>query len=971
MKRLATGGPDGVRGTRTAGLAPALALVLCAVGAGAAAAPPDTELDLADSNLPPVGTRSLLDQMIARDSGLPYPFEALLARLRQKAPGGEILTLLIPDGRSLVRAKGSYELPRVLATVDGATDRPGVAALRGRLFIGYVEQAAQLEVISYNEAAGRYEYQIVENYRAGTQPEVYYASRPLCMTCHQNGATIFSVRPWSETNVNPAVAQRIAEARSTNINADYHGVPLLRPLSIAERFDALTRYGNRLVTSQQIWGQGCGGGEDGVACRRQMLHLALSFLWAPSRFTQDSPGQRRLLSLQRAVWPQYGIPLANPGLANRDPIQDIPGPWDRLTAWLGSRFNDRGGGLNAVAPLPDELNPLTVRPPLKVLDARDSSGVFGIAQLFNATDVALLRRASGNDFGILTSAIDGGALDRLLRSGPLRRREVVRALLQAMDARPLPDVCCAMPLDMPPPRLLGVTDLALTEQSPLVPFRRYCFGCHRGSPLERLDFMNGPDEPSVRERLRRLDSAVASSLQWELGREPPPGMMPPPGSLQWRRMRAAAESGANPVAQLRAALARIAADERGASDRMPVFVGLLLLSVTFSGFLLVQTYAGVRRLGMQRELRRRNDALWEQQLTRAATAYAQHCEPITRQGYRHFEIRDKIDDAAGVCSVLLAPHDGHPLPEFLPGQYLTLRLQIPGQSKPTVRCYSLSDRHHPDHYRITVKRQEPLGVASAYIHDQLRIGDIVEVRAPTGSFHLDPRADTPVVLVAAGIGITPILSMLLAIASENPQRDVWLFFGVRDGSRHIQRRTLERLQRDLPRLHLRVSYSRPREQDRLDRDYHDEGRITPERLRRELPGRDFDFYLCGPTDMVRSLRSDLANWGVGVHRVHVETFSALPTDEEPDLQSPQQMLVHFARSGTTLTWDGKDASLLDLAARHGIEIESGCRAGNCGTCAVAVRSGTVRYTSERDATTEEGACLTCIAVPDGNLELDA
>jgi hypothetical protein len=228
-----------------------------------------------------------------------------------------------------------------------------------------------------------------------------------------------------------------------------------------------------------------------------------------------------------------------------------------------------------------------------------------------------------------------------------------------------------------------------------------------------------------------------------------------------------------------------------------------------------------------------------------------------------------------------------------------------------------------------------------------------------------------VVLVAAGIGITPILSMLLAVASENPQRDVWLFFGVRDGSRHIQRRTLERLQRDLPRLHLRVSYSRPREQDRLDRDYHAEGRITPERLRRELPGRDFDFYLCGPTDMVRSLRSDLANWGVGVHRVHVETFSALPTDEEPDRQSPQQMLVHFARSGTTLTWDGKDASLLDLAARHGIEIESGCRAGNCGTCTVAVRSGTVRYTSERDAATEEGACLTCIAVPDGNLELDA
>jgi ferredoxin-NADP reductase len=386
---------------------------------------------------------------------------------------------------------------------------------------------------------------------------------------------------------------------------------------------------------------------------------------------------------------------------------------------------------------------------------------------------------------------------------------------------------------------------------------------------------------------------------------------------------------------------------------------------------LVQTYAGVRRLGMQHELRRRNDELWQQQLTRAATAYARRCEPIARQGYRHFEIRDKVKDAAGICSVLLTPHDGHPLPEFLPGQYLTLRLQIPGQSKPTVRCYSLSDRHHPDHYRITVKRQEALGVASAYIHDQLRIGDLVEVRAPTGSFHLDPHADTPVVLVAAGIGITPILSMLLAIASENPQRDVWLFFGVRDGSRHIQRRTLERLQRELPRLHLRISYSRPCEQDRLGRDYHAKGRITVEYLRQELPGRDFDFYLCGPPEMVRSLRSGLANWGVLAHRIHVETFSALPTDEESDLQPARRMLVRFARSGTTLSWDGKDASLLELAARHGIDIESGCRAGNCGTCAVAVRSGTVRYTSEHDAAAEEGSCLTCIAVPDGDLELEA
>jgi len=143
---------------------------------------------------------------------------------------------------------------------------------------------------------------------------------------------------------------------------------------------------------------------------------------------------------------------------------------------------------------------------------------------------------------------------------------------------------------------------------------------------------------------------------------------------------------------------------------------------------------------------------------------------------------DKVVEARDVCSFYLAPHDGKPLPRFLPGQYLTFQLRPPGQAKPIVRCYSLSDRPGvPERYRVTIKRvaappdkkEIPPGVASNYFHDHLQVGDILDVKAPAGQFVLDLQATTPVVFLAGGVGVTPLLSMINALAEARSSREVW------------------------------------------------------------------------------------------------------------------------------------------------------------------------------------------------------
>lgn len=353
-------------------------------------------------------------------------------------------------------------------------------------------------------------------------------------------------------------------------------------------------------------------------------------------------------------------------------------------------------------------------------------------------------------------------------------------------------------------------------------------------------------------------------------------------------------------------------------------------------------------------------------------------------GFRKFRIVEKVIEAQDVCSFHLAPHDGKPLPLFQPGQYLTFQIKIPGQPKPVVRCYSLSDRPGiPDRYRVTIKRvlpppdkkEIPPGLVSNYFHDHLNVGDIVDARAPSGQFVLDVQQTTPVVFIAGGVGITPLLSMLNALAEARSPREVWFFYGVRHGREHVMKDHLRSLAAKTPSLHLHVCYSDATDEDRAAPACQHTERVTIDLLKRVLPSNQFEFYICGPPPMMNALVDGLKAWNVPENRIFFEAFGAA-TVKKPALQAPgstttQVLKITFSRSGKVCAWHADAGCLLELAEKNGVNIDSGCRAGNCGTCVVAIKSGEVKYLHEPGADVEAGSCLTCIAVPKTAVVLDA
>ena len=356
---------------------------------------------------------------------------------------------------------------------------------------------------------------------------------------------------------------------------------------------------------------------------------------------------------------------------------------------------------------------------------------------------------------------------------------------------------------------------------------------------------------------------------------------------------------------------------------------------------------------------------------------------LSWNGFRKFKVVSKVEETSDITSFYLAPHDGKELPEFLPGQFLTFQIPVPTQPHPVIRCYSLSDSpFHPERYRVSIKRvlaprdnpSSPPGLISNYFHDSLNENDIVDVKAPSGHFHLSMAKKFPVVLLAGGVGITPLLSMLNAITEMGSQREVWFFLGVRNKKDHVMKEHLEMVARENENVRLRVFYSAPGETDVLDEDYHVKGRVNVENLKTILPSSNFDYYICAPPPMVKDLRKDLADWGVPKKNIHFEAFGPATVKgckAEPGKASGVKINIQFEKSGKTLVWDSKSESLLDFAELNGISIDSGCRAGNCGTCLTAVKHGKVELVGEPGSEPEAGSCLTCISIPKEDLTLDA
>ncbi|WP_051227652.1 2Fe-2S iron-sulfur cluster-binding protein [Oceanospirillum beijerinckii] len=371
----------------------------------------------------------------------------------------------------------------------------------------------------------------------------------------------------------------------------------------------------------------------------------------------------------------------------------------------------------------------------------------------------------------------------------------------------------------------------------------------------------------------------------------------------------------------------------------------------------------------------------------ASQAYRQAQQEIERQqsvwqDWRKFEIDRIVTEAQGIKSFYLKPHDGKEIPTFLPGQFLTFRLNLPsGQS--IIRCYSLSDAPEvKDYYRVTIKQipaseDKPAGLASSYFHECLSEGDILDVKPPSGQFYLQRDPQRPVVLIGGGIGLTPVLSMLNSICTSEPERETWLFYGIKNKDEQIAIQTLRKQEAQHKNLRVIICHSQPLQGGVEGEDFDIAGRISLAVLQQTLPSSNYQFYICGPDTMMSGLTEQLSNWQVPETDVFFEAFgpSSVRTSVKKSTsasdQAHQQHKVTFARSGITAQWSGQQDSLLELAEAEGLTLNAGCRAGNCGTCVVAVKEGNVDYITVAGARPEQGSCLVCVCKPKGDIVLDA
>jgi len=243
------------------------------------------------------------------------------------------------------------------------------------------------------------------------------------------------------------------------------------------------------------------------------------------------------------------------------------------------------------------------------------------------------------------------------------------------------------------------------------------------------------------------------------------------------------------------------------------------------------------------------------------------------QSVRSLRLVEKRRESEDVTSFHFEARDGGPLPAFEPGQHLPIEIATPGAAQPVRRTYSLSSAPQDDHYRITVKR-EPDGLVSRHLHDAVDVGAVIESRAPAGDFMLTCNL-CPLVLISAGVGITPMVSMLHAAARDGSDRPVWFVHGARDGKHHPLADEVRRLAAARPNTTLHVAYSRPHAEDRIGETYHSAGRIDGALLARLGLHDDAHVFLCGPPRFMAETQTELERLGISADRIHTETFGPI------------------------------------------------------------------------------------------------
>ena len=354
--------------------------------------------------------------------------------------------------------------------------------------------------------------------------------------------------------------------------------------------------------------------------------------------------------------------------------------------------------------------------------------------------------------------------------------------------------------------------------------------------------------------------------------------------------------------------------------------------------------------------------------------------PPAWPGFRGLTVTAIEHESDSVISIRFENPDGEPLPAARPGQYLTLRIQPEGAARPLLRNYSLSGPPDGGYYRIAVKREHD-GAASNYLHRRLAPGDQLDVAAPRGTFILDESHD-PVLLISAGIGATPVLAMLNALAAQHSGREVWWLHTARCGHEHSFAAEARALLARCPNTRIGVYYSRPSGEDRVGRDFDMAGRLTPTLLLELEPPRNAEAYLCGPTMFMNEVSAALASIGLDASRIHTEPFGPEPgltpgiaatparTPHLPSGPRGDGPTIEFARSDLSVPWSNDFGSLLELAEACDVPVRWSCRTGVCHNCETTLIAGDLDYNPDPVEPPAEGSALICCSRPRDDLVLD-
>jgi len=350
------------------------------------------------------------------------------------------------------------------------------------------------------------------------------------------------------------------------------------------------------------------------------------------------------------------------------------------------------------------------------------------------------------------------------------------------------------------------------------------------------------------------------------------------------------------------------------------------------------------------------------------------------QGFRPLRVSRKLHESSNVTSLILEPADGQPLTAALAGQFIVLRLRPGPDESARLRSYSLSGEPSEDRYRISVKR-EPHGTAGAYIDTRVQAGDLLDVSAPRGGFTLR-QGESPVVLVSAGIGATPVLAMLHALAAEQTRREIWWIHGARNSSEHPFVAEVRELLKTLPASRSHICYSAPMPTDRPTVDFDRVGRVGVQMFEEMGVPPDADFYICGPAAFMSGLVDGLAGWRVARDRLHTENFGSGPSKtpgvaatsqrppHPPEGASGVGPLITFTRSNLAVHWGSAFHSLLEIAEACDAPVRWSCRTGVCHNCETGLISGSVTYQPDPVEPPATGNLLICCSQPQGDIALD-